>query len=88
MYFYIIIALIIFLIYNSSQINTEKFTDNENILAEEILKFFKQPMHPFGDYLSILTTYKNTSDNLISKGVYNKLRDNINLTINDILSEF
>ena len=90
MYFYIVIAIIlcIFYTYNLSQVNREKFTDNENLLAEEILKFFKQPIHPFGDYLTILTTYKNTSDNLISKGVYNKFRDNTNLTINDVMTQF
>lgn len=84
----LILAVIALVIYFYMYSNTEKFTDNENILGQKILEFFKQPIHPFSDYLSVLTNNNNTSDNLISKGVYNKFKNNTNLTINDIMNEF
>jgi hypothetical protein len=90
MYLYILIAIVFYFLYtsNSQQVNKEKFTDNENLLGEKILELMKRPTHLFGDYLSVLTTYNNTSDNLISKAIYNKFKNNQNLTITDIMAEF
>jgi len=84
---YGIVILVVYLIY-STCVSKENFSNDENILGEKILQFFKQPLHPFSDYLSVLTNNKNTSDNLISKGVYNKFKDNTNLTLVDIMNRF
>lgn len=90
MYFYILIAIILYCLYttNSSQPLKETFTNNENLLGKKLLEFFKTPVTSFSGYLSVLTDNKNTSDNLISKGVYNKFRENKKLTIDDIMKEF
>jgi hypothetical protein len=88
MYIYIIIAIIIIYFTFFSQVDKENFTDDENLLGNQILLLFKQPIYSFADYLATLTKFKNTSDNLISKKVYNTLKDNANLTLNDIMKEF
>lgn len=90
MYLYILIAIVLYYLYtsNSSQQVKEKFTNNENLLGKKILEFFKNPMTSFSGYLTVLTDNKNTSDNLISKGIYNKFRENKKLTIDDIMKEF
>ncbi len=91
-YLYIVIgACLLYLLYkhfNSSLPAVETFSQDQTVLATKIAQLFKQQKKPsFLAYLEALNNNKNTSDNLISKGVYNRLANNPNLTVNDVLKE-
>lgn len=86
MYLYILI-FVVFLYFFTNLQNKENFTQNENVLAEKIVKFFTLPNNTFIEYLLILSDNKNTSDNLISKSVYNKFKNKTGLLTDDILQE-
>jgi hypothetical protein len=83
--FLILIAICIFYIFFSN--NKEQFTEQDTVFARELVNFFQQnPNTDFITYLDKLNELKNTSDNLISKGVFKKFLTNNSLTINDVLS--
>jgi hypothetical protein len=85
----ILICIVLYFTYNYFfKGQTEKFTDQDLNLARELVVLFNNSEPPsFTLYLQKLVDSKNTSDNLISKGVYNKFLKNSYLTINDILQE-
>jgi hypothetical protein len=66
--------------------STEKFTQEQNILAERLSEFIKTNPN-FIKYLDKLVELNNTSDKLISKGIYNKFIANKNIKADDILKE-
>lgn len=81
----ILIAICIFYIFFSN--NQERFGEQDTVFARELVNFFQQnPNTDFITYLDKLNELKNTSDNLISKGVFKKFLTNNSLTINDVLS--
>jgi len=81
------IALIMYFIVVRKN-NKEYFTTQENLLAANIVALFKTNSNTtFISYLTALNDNKNTSDNLISKGVYKKFKENANLTTDDVLRE-
>lgn len=81
-----IIAIYMFYTFFISKV--EKYTNEEQTIAKSIVELFKNNTKPsFSFYLEHLTKINNTSDNLISKGVYNKLLNNKDLKINDVLSQ-
>jgi len=83
-----IILVILYFIFHMSKYS-EHFTLQETALAGKIVESFKANKDStFIAYLTVLNDNKNTSDNLISKGVYNKFKNNTNLTIDDVLKEF
>lgn len=82
----IIIFFYIYFVKNKTII--EKFTTEQQHLAEILLNMFKNNQIPtFTKYLNILIDNKNTDDNLLSKSVYNKLNKKEFLKIEDILNE-
>lgn len=86
MHTYVIVVLVLILILMLMTQTKESFTQKDTELAVKILEFFSKPIHPFGDYLELLAKNNNTSDNLISKGLYNKFKNNDFLTISDIVN--
>jgi ABC-type phosphate/phosphonate transport system permease subunit len=85
----LIIILSFFLyLYFSNKHTFENFTQEQQQLAQILLQMFKKQEIPtFTKYLNILIHNKNTNDNLISKDVFNKLYNNKNISIQDILNE-
>lgn len=88
MWFYILLAILIvvfmFLLFGR---NKENFTIQQQEFSEQLASYFqKGEILTFTKYLLVLTQLENTSDNLISKGVYNKFSQRAkNLTANEIL---
>lgn len=88
----LIILLIVFLYFlTKNNKKVEKFTQNDKVLAQTLLVMFNDNQIPtFTKYLKFLTDNNNTNDNLISKGLYNKLskkREKELLKLDDILEE-
>jgi len=87
----VVIAFILFFIYlyfSNNKINVEKFTQDQQDLAQMLLdKFEKKEIPTFIKYMNTLIENKNIYDNLISKDVFNKFYNNQNLSIDDILKE-
>ena len=81
----VLLAIIIigYLMYYS---RSEQFTSEENLFAEKLSEFLKTKPN-FIKYLDKLVELNNISDNLISKGIYNKFIETENLSANDILKE-
>lgn len=87
LYLILFFLIVIFFYYKFTN-KSENFSDQETQFAQNILLFFKQTESPsFIRYLEKLNELKNTSDNLISKGVFNKFMKNKTLSIDDILNE-
>lgn len=86
MHTYLLVLLAIVLVFVFMTQKKESFTQEDTSLALEILDFFNRPVHPFGDYLELLVKNNNTSDNLISKGLYNKFKKNKLLTVSEIVN--
>lgn len=83
----VVVAVVVVVVVISRN-TRETFTPTEELLAQRIVDFFKRPSHPFGGYLDVLTDNNNTSDNLISKSLYNKFKQNSNLTVEDVKNNF
>lgn len=87
-YVYIILGIILLYMLYTKFYKRETFTESENLFADKLLGLFKNDKKPnFLMYLEKLNEIENIYDNLISKGVYNKFVDNMNLTRDDILNE-
>lgn len=85
---YLFIAVIVFLAIITRQATKEPFTDQQKILASQLVGFFRIKSNPsFTQYLELLPTLENTSDKLISKAVFNKFINNPGLTEQDVLNE-
>lgn len=86
---YIALVLIIVLIVTLFTGEKEKFTVEQEEFSDKLLGYFQRNELPtFLKYLNILSEIKNTSDNLISKSVYNNFFEKgPSLTKNDILEE-
>ena len=87
-YLYIILTIVILYILYTKFYKTETFTESENLFADKLLVLFKKAENPnFLAYLERLNEIENIYDNLVSKSVYNKLVNKVNLTREDILKE-
>lgn len=87
-YLYIILTIVILYILYTKFYKTETFTESENLFADKLLVLFKKAEKPnFLAYLERLNEIENIYDNLVSKSVYNKLVNKVNLTREDILKE-
>lgn len=85
--FYILITTFLFLLYNS--FTTECFTPVEEDIADKLVHFFKTTQSPsFINYLDKLIDIDNRNENLISKGVFNKLNNIKDITRQDVLQYF
>jgi heme/copper-type cytochrome/quinol oxidase subunit 2 len=92
MYNYIIVAVVfivlVVIMYFSMQ-KRENFTNEQQEFANELaLEFQNENIPTFTKYLLVLSDLGNTNDNLISKGVYNKIaKMGTSVNQNDILQE-
>lgn len=87
----LLLVLVVYCIYYyfySSNKKVEQFTAEEQTFAEKLAAFFKATGKPtFNEYLTKIVELKNTSDNLISKGVHKKLLKKGNkITAKDVLA--
>lgn len=83
---FIIAVLTVYFVFWSKS-KTEQFSQQNLTIAKHILQLFKQTPQPsFIVYLEKLISLNNTSDNLISKSVYNNFINNSNLTLIDIMN--
>jgi hypothetical protein len=78
-----IITVLLFLFFFNKR---EQFTPEQQQFATNLISLFRNEQKPsFVEYLQKLNELQNVSDNLISKGVYNKLLENNNLQFEDII---
>jgi short subunit fatty acids transporter len=92
MYNYIIVAVVLIVIVAImyfSMPKRENFTTEEQEFANKLaLEFQNENIPTFTKYLLVLSDLENTNDNLISKGVYNKIaKMGTSVDKNDILQE-
>lgn len=80
----IIIVVLLFLYFINKR---EEFTTEQQQFATNLISLFTSEQKPtFVEYLQKLNELQNVSDNLISKGVYNKFVENTNLQVEDVIA--
>jgi len=87
---FLILCFIFVFLWKFQSGSVEKYTPEHTKITTALLEWFKdgdRENKTFSDYLDVLSVNNNTFDGLISKSVFNKLKGNKNLSLNDLLNE-